>query len=131
MKRNGKTFDKLTIRNIVGDMAFIEYCEPTARDVDKLFHDLTKRGFKGRILAYPSKDHTRLRSFNDIESITSVVSHFKDNFQCIAIVTKSTVSYGMANVFSKLADNENIKVGIFRHYQEAVNWIFSLRMHHN
>ena len=125
MKRNFNTLDKLTIRNIVGDMAFIEYCEPTAQDVDKLFHDLTKREFKGRILAYPSDGHTITRSFSDIESMTSVVKHFKDHFQCIAIVTKSTVSYGMANIFSKLADNENINVGVFRHYKEAVNWIFS------
>ena len=125
MRHNCKTLDKLTIRNIVGDMAFIEYCELTAQDVDKLFHDLTEKGFRGRILAYPSDGHTILRSFNDIEGMTSVVKRFKDHFQCIAIVTKSTVSYGMANIFSKLADNENINVGVFRHYQEAVNWIFS------
>jgi len=123
MKRNCKTFDKLTIRNIVGDMVFIEYCEPTAHDVDKLLHDLTKRGFKGRILAYPSEGHTILRSYDDIERITSVVRNFKDNLDCIAIVTKTIASFGMSNVFSKLADCENINVGVFRHYQEAVNWI--------
>jgi len=131
MGSNREQYDKLTVRKIVDDMVYIEYCEPTAQDVDKLLHDLTKMGFKGRILAYPSDSHTITRSFKDIEGITSVVRRFKDNFQCIAVVTKSTVSFGMANVFSKLADCENINVGVFRDYQDALNWIYSIRMYHN